>query len=68
MKTRAVIPIGHYGLPADMPAIRAIAEKFELHLIEDAAQPLDEKYSGKMSGSAVDRCLQLSQDQDTDNW
>jgi dTDP-4-amino-4,6-dideoxygalactose transaminase len=31
VKTRAVIPVGLYGLPADMPAIRAIAEKFELH-------------------------------------
>jgi perosamine synthetase len=43
-----------YGPPADMPAIRAIAEKFELHLIKDAAQSLGGKYSGKMSGSAVD--------------
>jgi perosamine synthetase len=48
VKTQAVIPVGLYGLPADMPAIRAIAEKFELHLIEDAAQPLGGKYSGKM--------------------
>ena len=53
-KTRAVIPVGLYGLPADMPAIRKIAEKFKLHLIEDAAQSLGGKYSGKMSGSAAD--------------
>jgi perosamine synthetase len=53
-KTRAVIPVGLYGLPADMPAIRTIAEKFKLHLIEDAAQSLGGKYSGKMSGSAAD--------------
>jgi len=53
-KTRAVIPVGLYGLPADMPAIRAIAEKFKLHLIEDAAQSLGGKYSGKMSGSVAD--------------
>jgi perosamine synthetase len=53
-KTRAVIPVGLYGLPADMPAIRKIAEKFKVHLIEDAAQSLGGKYSGKMSGSAAD--------------
>jgi perosamine synthetase len=53
-KTRAVIPVGLYGLPADMPAICKIAKKFKLHLIEDAAQSLGGKYSGKMSGSAAD--------------
>jgi perosamine synthetase len=53
-KTRAVIPVGLYGLPADMPAIRKITEKFKIHLIEDAAQSLGGKYSGKMSGSAAD--------------
>ncbi|MDQ8729107.1 DegT/DnrJ/EryC1/StrS family aminotransferase [Bradyrhizobium sp. LHD-71] len=53
-KTRAVIPVGLYGLPADMPAIRKIAEKFKIHVIEDAAQSLGGKHSGKMSGSAAD--------------
>jgi perosamine synthetase len=53
-KTRAVIPVGLYGMPADMPAIRKIAEKFKLHVIEDAAQSLGGKYSGKMSGSGAD--------------
>jgi perosamine synthetase len=54
VKTRAVIPVGLYGLPADMPAIRKVAEKFKVHLIEDAAQSLGGKYSGKMSGSSAD--------------
>jgi perosamine synthetase len=53
-KTRAVIPVGLYGLPANMPAIRKITEKFKIHLIEDAAQSLGGKYAGKMSGSAAD--------------
>jgi perosamine synthetase len=53
-KTRAVIPVGLYGLPVDMPAIRKIAEKFKLHVIEDTAQSLGGMYSGKMSGSAAD--------------
>jgi perosamine synthetase len=53
-KTRAVIPVGLYGLPADMPAIRKIAEKSNVRLIEDAAQSLGGKYAGKMSGSIAD--------------
>jgi perosamine synthetase len=53
-KTRAVIPVGLYGLPADMPAIRKITEISGVRLIEDAAQSLGGKYSGHMSGSAAD--------------
>jgi perosamine synthetase len=53
-KTKAVIPVGLYGLPADLPAIRKITEKFKIHVIEDAAQSLGGKYAGRMSGSAAD--------------
>ena len=48
-----MIPVGLYGLPAGI-VIRKITEKFKIHLIEDAAQSLGGKYSGKMSGSAAD--------------
>jgi perosamine synthetase len=37
-----------------MPKIRRIAERFRLRVIEDAAQSLGGKYSGRMSGSAAD--------------
>lgn len=53
-KTRAVIPVGLYGLPADMLTIRKITENFKIRLIEDAAQSLGGKYAGRMSGSAAD--------------
>src|SRR5262249_49726798 len=53
-KTRAIIPVGLYGLPADLPGIRKIADKHRLHVIEDAAQSLGGKYAEKMSGSAAD--------------
>lgn len=53
-KTRAILAVGLYGLPPDMEAIRAIAEKFKLHVIEDAAQSLGGTYSGQMSGAAAD--------------
>ncbi len=37
-KTRAIIPVHLYGLPADMPAIMALAQKHNLLVIEDCAQ------------------------------
>jgi dTDP-4-amino-4,6-dideoxygalactose transaminase len=37
-KTKAIIPVHLYGQCADMKAIKAIADKHKLHLIEDNAQ------------------------------
>jgi dTDP-4-amino-4,6-dideoxygalactose transaminase len=37
-KTRAIMPVHLFGQPADMTALRAIADKHELKIIEDAAQ------------------------------
>jgi dTDP-4-amino-4,6-dideoxygalactose transaminase len=37
-RTRAILPVHLFGQPADMTALRAIADKHELKLIEDAAQ------------------------------
>jgi len=36
--TKAIIPVHLYGQPADMDAIKGIAEKYDLKIIEDAAQ------------------------------
>ncbi len=36
--TKAIIPVHFYGLPADMPAIMALAKKHRLKVIEDCAQ------------------------------
>lgn len=36
--TAAIMPVHLYGHPADMPALQAIAEKYGLLLLEDAAQ------------------------------
>ncbi len=40
-KTRAIIPVHLYGQCADMPAIKKIAVKHNLFLIEDNAQGID---------------------------
>ncbi|HNX90781.1 MAG TPA: aminotransferase class I/II-fold pyridoxal phosphate-dependent enzyme, partial [Candidatus Omnitrophota bacterium] len=37
-KTRAILPVHIYGHPADMDAIRKLARKYDLFVIEDAAQ------------------------------
>lgn len=47
--TRAVIPVGLYGQPADMDAINAIAARHRLAVIEDAAQSFGATYHGRKS-------------------
>jgi dTDP-4-amino-4,6-dideoxygalactose transaminase len=37
-KTRAIMPVHLFGQPADMTALRSIASKYNLRIIEDAAQ------------------------------
>ncbi len=49
-RTKAVIPVDLYGLPADMKPIKKIAEKHNLVIIEDAAQAHGAEYDGKPCG------------------
>lgn len=53
-KTKAVIAVHLYGLPADMDEINAVAIKYGLKVIEDAAQAHGARYHGKLSGSLGD--------------
>jgi dTDP-4-amino-4,6-dideoxygalactose transaminase len=46
-KTKAIIPVHLYGHPADMPAIRDIAQEYDLKIVQDAAQAHGAKIQGK---------------------
>lgn len=48
---RGIIPVDLFGLPADYDAINAIAEKYDLFVLEDAAQGFAADYHGKKAGS-----------------
>lgn len=46
-KTKAIMPVSLYGQPADMDAIQAIADRYNLKVIIDGAQSLGSTYNGK---------------------
>lgn len=53
-KTKAVLVVHLYGQPADMALINDIAVKYNLKVIEDAAQAQGALYKGKRAGSLGD--------------
>ena len=48
-RTKAIIPVSIYGQCPDMDVINSIAKKYNLPVIEDAAQSFGATYSGKKS-------------------
>ncbi len=52
--TKALLPVHVHGLPADMDKINAIAKKYNLKVIEDAAQAAGSEYKGKKCGTIGD--------------
>lgn len=53
-RTKAIIPVHLYGLPAEMDEIMAIAAKYGLRVIEDCAQAHGAVYKGKKVGTFGD--------------
>ena len=53
-RTRAIIPVHAFGLCADMDAIKEVAKRHAIHVIEDAACALGSTYKGANAGSLAD--------------
>ncbi len=52
--TRAIMPVHIFGQPANMDAIKAIAKKHNLPIIEDCAQAIGALYDGQSVGGIGD--------------
>lgn len=50
-KPKAIIPVHLYGMPAKMDKICAIAEKYEIPVVEDAAEALGSEYKRRKCGT-----------------
>lgn len=48
---KAIIPVHLYGMPAKMDEINAIAKKYGIPVLEDAAEALGSEYKGRMCGT-----------------
>ena len=53
-KTKAILVVHIYGLPADMNPVLALAKKYNLKIIEDAAEMHGQEYRNKKCGSFGD--------------
>ena len=53
-RTKAIMVVHTYGLPVDMDPVIELAKKYELKIIEDAAELIGQTYCGKPCGSFGD--------------
>jgi perosamine synthetase len=53
-RTRAILPVDFAGHPADLDAIRDLAGRHKLVVIEDASHALGASYKGRLVGSVSD--------------
>ena len=60
-KPKAIIPVHLYGMPAKMDEIMAIADEYEIPVLEDAAEALGSEFKSKKCGTFGDfACLSFN--------
>lgn len=61
VKPKAIIPVHLYGMPASMDEITSIAQRYEIPIIEDAAEALGSSLNGVFCGTWGDyACLSFN--------
>jgi dTDP-4-amino-4,6-dideoxygalactose transaminase len=50
-KPKAIVPVYLYGMPAKIAEIMTIAEKYDIPVVEDAAEGFGSKYHGQVCGT-----------------
>lgn len=50
-KPKAIVPVYLYGMPAKIDEIMAVVEKYDIPVIEDAAEGLGSRYDGRVCGT-----------------
>jgi perosamine synthetase len=53
-RTKAILPVHLYGLPCDMPALKAVADKHGLAIVEDCAEAFGTTLNGQHVGTFGD--------------
>jgi dTDP-4-amino-4,6-dideoxygalactose transaminase len=53
-RTKAILPVHLFGRPAEMSKILALAEQYDLKVIEDCAQSFGARYQGRQTGTIGD--------------
>jgi len=56
-KTKAILAVDIFGVPAEWDKLKKIAKKHRLYLIEDSAEALGSEYKGKKCGSFGDAAV-----------
>ncbi len=53
-RTKAIVPVHYAGAPVDLDPLYALAKKYNLRVLEDAAHAISAEYKGKKIGSFGD--------------
>lgn len=53
-RTKAILPVHVFGQPCDMEEVLKVAERYDLHVIEDACEAVGAEYKGRKTGTLGD--------------